>query len=129
MAVTLETATRNAACNAIVDLIDAGTGNGRLELQTAGNVEVATFDMGATAYGAAASGTASLTATITDSSATGNASAVTQFKIYDEPAAGNLILTGSVSTSGADLNLTSTTIAATEQVDITQLDVTVPATP
>lgn len=127
MAVTLETATRNAACNAIVDLIDAGTGNGRLELQTAGDVEVATMDMGATAYGAASNGTASLTATISDSSATGNASPVTKFKIYDEPAAGNLILTGSVGTSGADLNLTSTTISATEQVDITQLDVTVPA--
>ncbi len=35
MAVTLETSARNAACDAIVDLVDAGAGAGTLSLKPA----------------------------------------------------------------------------------------------
>lgn len=128
---TLTTAARNAACNAIVDLIDAGvSANGRLEITTTGGASVlASMDFAATAYGAASSGTASLSGSISDSSAD-NTGTAAEFHVYDETVAagsGNEIFSGTVGTSGADLNLTSTSIVATESVTITQLDVTVPA--
>ena len=45
MATTLSTAGRNAACDAIVDLIDVGStdANGDLVIQTSGDAEVATL--------------------------------------------------------------------------------------
>jgi len=58
MAITLSTAARNAAADAVVDLIDGGTGAGNLVFQTSGDVEVATLAFSATAFGGASSGTA-----------------------------------------------------------------------
>lgn len=131
---TLTTAARNAACDAIVDLIDAGvSANGRLEITTTGGASVlASMDFAATAYGNAGAvtpGVASLSGSISDSSAD-NTGTAAEFHVYDETVAagsGNEIFSGTVGTSGADLNLTSVAIAATETVTITQLDVTVPA--
>ena len=51
MAVTLETVARNAACNAVVDLLDGGT----IEFQTSGDVEVATLTFGTPAFGSVSS--------------------------------------------------------------------------
>jgi hypothetical protein len=48
---TLETAARNAACNAVVDLIDAGSGAGTLVFETSGDVEVATLTFSDPAFG------------------------------------------------------------------------------
>lgn len=128
MGVTLKTVARNAACNAIVDLIDAGTGAGELEIQSAqsdtqGVNEVATLVFSATAFGNAATGVATAAAITGDSSAVGGTAAA--FTIFDGD--GTAILSGTVGTSGADINLTSTTIAATESVDLSSLTVTVPA--
>jgi len=123
MAITLETATRNAACDAIVDLVDAGTGAGNLVLRTSGDVEVATLAMSATAFGAAASGTATAATITDDSSATGGTT--TKFTLEDGDA--TVILTGSVGTSGEDLNLSSTTIGSGDTVSVSSLTVTVPA--
>jgi len=130
-----------AACNAIVDLIDAGTGAGTFVIYTgaepdyandAAGTEVATCTFGDPAYAAAvADGTnhwadANFTGgtAITDSSATGNASAVTYFRLLDSDS--GVVLQGTVGTSGADLNLNSTTIGAGASVSITALEVRVP---
>ncbi len=132
-----------AACNAIVDLIDGGDAAGTINLYTAGSgvpayadtaitdqALVATCTCSDPAYAAAAAdGTnhwadAELTGTATDTSATGNASAVAFFRIHDSDDA--VILQGTIGTSGCDLNLNSTTIAATAVVDITSLEVRVP---
>lgn len=131
---TLTTVARNAACNAIVDLIDAGaSANGRLEITTSGGASVlAEFDFPATAYGSAGAvtpGVASLTSTISEAS-TPAAGTAAELHVYDETVAaggGNEIFSGTVGTSGADLNLTSVSIGVGEAIDITQLDVTVPA--
>lgn len=129
MAVTLETAARNAACDAIVDLVDAGVSAGTLEFKssggtsTQGNGEVATLTFSDPAFGAAASGVATASAITSDTNATGGVT--TQAYFYDS--AGNPVLSCAVGTSGSDINLSSTTIAATETVAVSTLTVTVPA--
>jgi len=134
----LHSSTAIAACNAIVDLCDSG-GTGSLIIYTgaepsycndAAGTEVATCTLAATAYNAAAGdgvnywAESDLASTATDSSATGNASAVTYFRLVG--GGGTAVLQGTVSTSGADLNLNSTTIGAGAQVDVTSLEVRVP---
>src|SRR6056297_2664421 len=79
MAVTHETATRNAMADAVVDLVDGGTGAGSLVLETSGDVEVATLAFSATAFGAASSGTATAASISDDSSAAGGTVAQASF--------------------------------------------------
>ena len=126
MAVTLTTAARNAACNAIVDLVDAGAGDSTLVLYLANaSTEVATLTFATTAFGNAATGVATAAAIASDTSATGNAAAATIDKFLDGD--GTEVLRCSVGTSGADINLSNTVIATGETVAITALTVTVPA--
>jgi len=126
MAVTLTTAARNAACNAIVDLIDAGVGAGTLTFYLAnGTTEVATLTFSDPAFGNAATGVATASAITSDTSATGNASAATVAILADSAA--TEVLRCSVGTSGADINLSNNVIAAGETVAVSALTVTVPA--
>lgn len=132
MAVTLETAARDAACNAIVDLLDVGATMTypQLQFKTAAattaynNGEVATLDFtGATAFGASASGVATAGTIASDTSATGGTT--TKATLYDQ--AQVAVLSCTVGTSGADINLSNNVIAATETVAMSSLTVTVPA--
>lgn len=124
-----QTAARNAACNAIVDLVDAGAGAGTLVLQTAALAEVATVTFADPAFGASGSGVASAGAITPDSAATGSGSAVTNFSVQDS----NLteVWTGAVAESGSDLNIDDGTpgggviIATNAVVSITSLTLTV----
>lgn len=125
MAVTLTTAARNAACDAIVDLIDAGSGAGYIEFQESDDSEVATLPFSATAFGAASSGVATAAAITNDSAATGGTAA--KFRFYDSDA--TEVLAGSLGTSGEDINLNTLTISASDVVSISSLTVTMPATP
>jgi len=77
MAITLTTAARNAACDAVVDLCDGGSSdaNGDLVIRTSGDVEVATLALSNPAFGAASSGTATASAISDDTSATGGTAA------------------------------------------------------
>lgn len=128
MTLTLQTATRNAACDAIVDLIDGGAGAGILEIKSAastvvGTNEVATLTFSDPAFGAASSGTATASAITDDTSATGGTAS--DFTVFDSN--NTSIFQGSVSTSGADLNLSSVSIGAGDTVTITSFTVTMPA--
>ncbi len=135
----LASATAIAACNTIVDLVDGGAGAGSIILYTgaepayandAAGTEVATCTLADPAYGAAAADAvnhwadAEIASAATDSSATGNASAVSYFRLADSDAA--VVLQGTVGTSGADLNLNSTTIGPGASVSISSLEVRVP---
>lgn len=133
MAITLSaaatTAAVNAACNAIVDLIDAGSGPGIIEMLTAGDVEVATCTFSDPGFGDAVNGVASAAAITNDSQATGNASAVTKFSIKDSDL--TEIWTGGVAESGSDLNIDDGTagggvvIAANAVVSISAITLTI----
>jgi hypothetical protein len=108
MAITLseaaEEAAVNAACNAIVDLLDAGSGSGYIELQLDdGSTEVATCVGQKPFFGAAADGVATQSGSAVDSDATGSASAVTKFAACDSD--DNTVWSGSVAESDADLNI------------------------
>ena len=125
MTTTLSTAARNAAADAIVDLVDGGStdANGDLVIQTSGDAEVATLAMANPAFGNAAAGVATANAISDDTNATGGTAA--NFILQDRD--NTEIIRGDVSTSGAELNLSSTSIGNGDTVSVSSLTLTVPA--
>lgn len=120
----LETAMRDALANAFDTEINTGAGTATLQFETTGDVEVATFNLQNPAFGAAAAGVITLQGVpLQDASATGGV--VAQASFYDRDATKQAELT--VGTSGTEITITSTTIAATEPVDLTGLTITMPA--
>jgi hypothetical protein len=127
MALTLPTVTRNAIADAVDTLINSGGGAGFLEFQTSGDVEVATITFDATAFGAASSGTITMaSAPKSDTNATGGTMA--KFVIRDNGSPSVLILTGSVGTSGQDINFAGgLVVGASDTVELTSFTITCPA--
>lgn len=126
MAVTLTTAARNAACEAIVGLIDDGTtdANGDLVIRTSADVEVATLAFSNPAFGAAATGVATAATISDDTSATGGTAANFIFQDRDNTE----VLEGSAGDVGTeDLVLSSASIGSGDTVSVTSFTVTVPA--
>ena len=124
MALTLETTHRDALADAIDDEVNTGSGTATLVFETSGDVEVATIDLQNPAFGASSSGTITLAGTpLSDTNATGGT--IAQFSLEDRD--GTKQLEGTVATSGADINITSTTIAASETVTLSSFTLTVPA--
>lgn len=119
---TLSTTARNAACDAIVDAVDS---SGNLVLYTSGDVEVATLPLSATAFGAASAGVATANSITDDSNATGGS--LTGGYHAFETSGGSEIWRGTVGTSGAELNLSTLTIGASDTVSVTSYTVTMPA--
>jgi len=123
---TLSTAARNAACDAIVDLIDGGSGdaNGDLQFQTSGSSAVATLQFSATAFGSASTGVATAAAITSDTNAAGGTT--TKAVIRDKSNA--TVMTVTVGTSGSEINLSSVAIGSGDTVSVSSLTVTMPAT-
>ena len=119
MAITLENNARNAACDAIAALHDAGT----LEFQTSGGVEVATVTFDATAFGAAVAGVATANTLTPDTDAAGG----TTTQIVTKTRAEEVIMTGSVDTSASDIIIDNTSVSSGVTVDLTSFTITVPA--
>lgn len=124
MAVTHPVAVRNIAADAVTATIDVG-GAGSLIFQTAGLAEVATLPFSATAFGAAAAGTATANAITDDASATGGTT--DNFKIQDG-AASDAGFAGSVTVTagGGDIELSSVVIGPGDTVSMTSLTYTAP---
>lgn len=120
---TLTTAARNAACNAIVDLIDAGSGAGTLVFETSGDVEVATLTFSDPAFGNAATGVATASAIASDTSATGGT--IAQVSAYDSDA--TKVFELDAGTSSTYMIVSSTTVGPGDTVSCSSLTVTVPA--
>lgn len=132
MSYNLADAARNAAVNAIVDLIDVGSTNaqGTLQFRDASQV-IASLSLNNPAFGASASGSAALdvTGTISGTVTPAGASTIDRFRIVDR----NVTTifdgaSGSVAVSGADINLSSVAVNQNDVVEITGLTVSVPAT-
>lgn len=135
MATRLSTAARNAAANAIIQLIDAGPAAGTLQLRTGGQPAsandpatgtlLATFTLADPAFGAALLGVATLDATPVLST-TGVADGTAGwFRIADST--GATVGDGVVGTSGQQLNFNTTTISIGVTVEISAGTATMPA--
>ena len=136
MSFKLSTAARNAACNALVDLIDAGAGAGTIQIRTGS--QPAGPDTGATgtllgtltfsdpAFGNASSGVATADTITSDTSADATGTAG-YFRILDSNS--NAIFDGSITATGGggDLTLNSVSIIASGTIAISAMTVTVPA--
>jgi hypothetical protein len=122
MALTLVTAMRNA----IADAVDTEIGTtATLEFQTSGDVEVATISLGNPAFGAASSGTITMTGQpLSDTNATGG----TMAKFRIKSAGTTDKITGTVGTSGSDINFAGgLTVGAGDTVELTTFTITCPA--
>lgn len=117
----LATEARNAAADAVCDLLD----NGDIRFENSSNNEVATCNFGSTAFGAASGGTATANTITDDSSATGGTIDHASIRKSDttEIIAATVTATG----GGGDIELTSLTIGAGDTVAITSFDYTQPA--
>lgn len=132
LAPSISTVARSAAADAVVDLVDAGTPPGLLKVY-GGSVPadvnaslgaatlLGTLTMSTTAFGAASSGVATAATITSDTSADATATA-TFFRITN--AAGTAIMQGNVGTSGADLNLSSTSITTGGTISVSSLTYT-----
>ena len=125
MAVTHPTAIRNGIADYVVDRLDLGTGTsaGRLVFQTSGGTAVATLALSNPAFGAASSGVATAAAITSDTNAAGGTTTKAELRDRDATA----IVLCAVSTSGSDINLSSTTIGAGDTVSMSSLTYTAPA--
>ena len=131
MSYTLSTAARNAACDAIVDLVDSGTTNteGKLQFRNSTTL-IAEIDLNQPAFGAAASGVASLDTAggLQGTVSPAGSSTIDRFRIIDRDS--NNVFdgdAGSVATSGGDINLSSVSVNQNDVVEVTSLTVTIPA--
>lgn len=131
----ISTAARNAACNAIVDLIDAGAGAGTCAIRTgAPPTNVSDADSGTLlgtltfsdpAFGNASTGVATASSITSDTNA--DASGIAgHFRVKDSDA--NTIFQGTAGVSGdtPDMVFDNATIVAGGTIAITSMTVTVP---
>jgi hypothetical protein len=125
MAVTHPTATRTGLADYIVDQLDVNTPPGKIIMQTAGSVTVATLTFANPAFGAAAAGTATANAIVADTNAVGG----TIGKAELRQGGGTPIVLCSVTTTGGggDIQLNSVVISAGQQVSLTSLTYSAPA--
>ncbi len=122
MALTLATTMRDA----IADAVDTRIGTtATIEFQTSGDVEVATISLGNPAFGASSTGTITLSGTpLSDTNATGG----TMAKFVIKSGGTTTEITGTVSTSGADINFAGgLVVGAGDTVTLTSFTITCPA--
>jgi hypothetical protein len=125
MSVTHPTAVRNAIADLVVDLLDGGAGDATLEMQTSGDVEVATLTFAATAFGAASNGSATAAAIVKETNAAGGTIAKARAKDGDatEIFACSVTATG----GGGNIELGSVVISAGQEVSLSSLSYVAPA--
>lgn len=125
---------RSAMCDALVDLIDAGTPPGTLTIRTGSaptnttdsdsGTLLATLTFNTTAFGAASSGVATANSITSDTNVDASGTAG-HWRIKN--AAGTVIAQGTCGTSGADINFDSVTFVAGGTAAISSLTITQPA--
>jgi hypothetical protein len=132
MALTISTAARNAACDAVVDLVDGGSGAGVIRIYTGTKPAtpatsptgtlLAEFTLSDPAFGAASSGAATLDVTpaLVDSSANATGTAG-YFRILDSDEAAGTglgVVDGTVTATGGGGDLTLNTVSVTSGAEV-----------
>lgn len=126
MAVTHSTTARDAATNAVVDLLDPASS--KLVFRVGGTLgapgtAAATLTLATPAFGASSSGTATAGAITSDTNATGNASPVSKASL--ETSGGTIHIYCDVAASASDINLSNgLTIGAGDTVSCSSLTYT-----
>jgi hypothetical protein len=126
---TLATAARNAAANAIVDLLDVGSAvtYPYISFCTSGDVEVARCNFtGTTAFGAANTGVCTAGTIADDTDADGGIIATGYVYLKDQANA-TIVTCTIATTSSQDFQIASLTIGAGDTVGVSSLTITVPA--
>lgn len=131
----ISTAARNAACNAVVDLIDAGAAAGYIQIRTGAppancaaansGTLLGTLNMSDPAFGNAANGVATASAISNDTSADASGDAG-HFRVFDSD--NNCILQGTAGEAGDTPNMVfdEKSIVAGGVIAITAMTVTQP---
>lgn len=129
MAVTLATAARNAACDAIVDLLDLGSGDatGDIAFSTSAPATLCVCNLAATAFGSASTGVATA-ATIANGTVSGSSNPSTVALALFRNKSNAEIFRCAVGTSGSDINLSSVSVNDGDTISVSALTFTVPAT-
>lgn len=125
MALTLGTAARDAACNGVVDLVDAGAGPGKLKVQDGGGTVLVEIILSAPAFSPAATGVATaigLPLTGIGLPAAGTGTAPAKYDVTD----GDDVVIWS-GTIPSNMTLDSATIANGQAVSVTSWSHTQPA--
>ncbi len=129
MAVTHSTAARDAATDAVVDLIDGGVGAGKLVFRISPSsvgtpgTAAATLTMSDPAFGNSSSGTATASAITSDTNAAGNGSAVAYATL--QTSADTIVIHCQVAAAASDINMSGgLTIGAGDTVSCSSLTYT-----
>lgn len=123
---TITNAAASAACDAIVDLVDAGSPPGLFVLQDGGDAgdDLASIALNNPAFGAASNGVATLDVSPVPSATASASGTADTWKITN--AAGTTIISGTIGTGSEDLDIDNTSVTNGQTVNITSLTVTVP---
>ena len=120
----LVTVLRNVLGDDIDTEINTGVGTATLVFENATDTAVATINLQNPAFNTAAAGVITLNGvTLSDTSAAGGT--VAQVSIFDRDGTKQLEMT--CGTGAQEIVISSTAVAATDQVDLTALTITVPA--
>ena len=133
MAFRLSTDTRNKACDAIVDDIDAGAAAGTIAIRTGSQpTNVGDSDTGTLlgtltfsdpAFGSSSSGTATASSITSDTNAD-NSGTAGHFRIKDSD--GNIVADGTCGQGSGDLSFDNNVIVAGGTIAISSFSVSVP---
>ena len=127
MGLILTTAARNAACNAVVDLVDVGSGTASITMFDASYVyDLVTINLPNPSFGASSAGVATAsTLPLTGTGITAGTLAV--YIVYDRSNAQMWGGTIGIAGSGADMIVDSVSIAVGQVISITSWTHTQPA--
>jgi hypothetical protein len=122
MAVTLSSASRSAACDAVVDKCDQGTGAGKLKIRTSGAALLVSIPLSDPAFGAASTGVATANGLPLSAAASGSGTA-DNAEVTDSD--DTVLWSGTLAAMG--LTLDNTSIASGQTVTISSWTHTQPA--
>ena len=121
MAVSHGSATRTALCNTAVDLVDGGAAAGKLKFLNSGATPLCTITLQDPAFGDA-SGPSALLLGVPLSGTVGVQGTITQFIFTDSNDV--TVIAGTVSTSGADINLSSVAVNVNDVIQVDSIQYT-----